>query len=92
MLVFDPEGKHTRCTFHTLRQQTKKPAGQHNLALADFVREPVIPGYPPTMLVPSRSRQDSVSTNASLRSNADHDDYSAILLKALADRLAEAFC
>ena len=39
------EGQHT-LYFHTLRQQTKKPAWQHNLALADFVREPVILGTP----------------------------------------------
>ncbi len=91
VLVFDPEGKYTRCTFHTLRQQTKKPAGQHNLALADFVREPVIPGTPADYV-----GAFALSTGFGIDERVaaferDHDDYSAILLKALADRLAEAF-
>lgn len=75
-------------TFHTLRQQTKKAAGQPNLALADFIASP------------SDGIQDylgcfAVSAGFGLEAHVarferQHDDYSAILLKALADRLAEA--
>jgi len=80
--------------FHTLRQQTKKPAGQYNVALADFVR-------PQSVVASSTSATDYVGAFALTtgigidehvaRFEADHDDYSAIMLKALADRLAEAF-
>jgi len=72
--------------FHTIRQQTKKPAGQYNVALSDFI---------------SPSSQDYIGAFALTtgigidehvaRFEKDHDDYSAIMLKALADRLAEAF-
>ena len=81
-------------SFHSLRQQTKKPAGQYNVALADFVR-------PKSEVASSASATDYVGAFALTtgigidehvaRFEADHDDYSAIMLKALADRLAEAF-
>ena len=45
----------------------------------------------PTTSGPSRSPPGSASRSASLAFKADHDDYSAILLESLADRLAEAF-
>jgi 5-methyltetrahydrofolate--homocysteine methyltransferase len=80
--------------FHSIRQQTKKPAGQYNVALADFVR-------PKSEVASSASATDYVGAFALTtgigidehvaRFEADHDDYSAIMLKALADRLAEAF-
>jgi 5-methyltetrahydrofolate--homocysteine methyltransferase len=73
---------------HCLRQQADKPDDRPNLCLADFVA-PVDSG-----------RQDWVgafAVTAGLgiephvaRFEADNDDYNAILLKALADRLAEA--
>ena len=73
---------------HALRQQADKPPGRPNLCLADFV-------------APRDSgREDWVGAFACTaglgiephlaRFHADHDDYRAILLKALADRLAEA--
>ena len=77
---------HTR--LHTLRQQTAKRAGQPNYALADFVA------------VKDSGVQDYVGGFAVSIHGADafarefeavHDDYNAILVKALADRLAEAF-
>lgn len=80
--------------FHTLRQQTKKPAGQYNVALSDFV-------LPKSNIQNPKSSSDyiglfALSTGFGIdehvaRFEADHDDYSAIMLKALADRLAEAF-
>ena len=79
--------------FHTLRQQTKKPSGQYNIALADFIL--------PLSSMNSEHRTDYIgafacSTGFGIdehvkKFEADHDDYKAIMLKALADRLAEAF-
>jgi 5-methyltetrahydrofolate--homocysteine methyltransferase len=76
-------------TLHTLRQQMEKPEGQPLEALADFVA-PV-----------ESSRKDflgAFAVTAGIGVDAlcqafekEHDDYSSILVKALADRLAEAF-
>ncbi|MGA0562149.1 methionine synthase [Ancylobacter sp. VNQ12] len=76
-------------TLHTLRQQMAKREGRTNLALADFIA-------PATTAVPDYIGGFCVSTGfgeheRSEAFKAAHDDYSAILLKALADRLAEAF-
>jgi len=73
--------------FHSIRQQTKKPPGQSNLALADFIA----PGSKPDFI-----GAFALTTGLGIEKwvekfEKDHDDYSAILLKALADRLAEAF-
>ncbi|MDR2838367.1 MAG: dihydropteroate synthase, partial [Azonexus sp.] len=66
-----------------LRQQHKQPAGRHNLALADFVGER---GYIGAFAVTA-----GLGIEARLAEfERAHDDYSAILLKSLADRLAEA--
>jgi 5-methyltetrahydrofolate--homocysteine methyltransferase len=75
-------------TQRTLRQQTKKAAGQANTALSDFIAPKEI------------GQQDYigafvVTTGIGLdehvdRFERDHDDYSSIMVKALADRLAEA--
>ena len=76
-------------TFHSLRQQTKKPAGQSNIALADFLapKELGITDYIGGFAVTAGEGIDEHVK----RFEMDHDDYSAIMLKALADRLAEAF-
>ena len=82
-------------TLHTIRQQSKKPAGQYNVALSDFVK-------PKTNVTSSAVEKSdyigafALTTGIGIdahvaRFEADHDDYSAIMLKALADRLAEAF-
>lgn len=85
--------KKTLCTFHTLRQQTKKPAGQHNVALSDFIK-------PKTEQTTANSYDYiggfAVTTGIGVDEKVahfekDHDDYSAIMVKAIADRLAEAF-
>jgi 5-methyltetrahydrofolate--homocysteine methyltransferase len=76
-------------TLHFLRQQVDKPADRPDFCLADFI-------------APKDSgRQDWIGAFAVTagigidphvaRFEADHDDYNAIMLKALADRLAEAF-
>lgn len=82
--VFDENGKQIEI-FHTLRQQTKKPAGQYNIALADFVspEQDYIGAF-------ACSTGFGIDEHVA-RFEKDHDDYKAILLKALADRLAEAF-
>jgi 5-methyltetrahydrofolate--homocysteine methyltransferase len=75
--------------FHCLRQQTQKAADRHNLCLADFVAPKAsgVPDYFGAFAVTA-----GIGCEARVkRFEADHDDYSAILLKALADRLAEAF-
>ena len=84
--LIDGDGQPRR--LHFLRQQADKPPERPDFCLADFI-------------APKRSgRQDWIGAFAVTagigidehvaRFQADHDDYSAILLKALADRLAEA--
>jgi 5-methyltetrahydrofolate--homocysteine methyltransferase len=77
--------------FHSLRQQTKKPAGQYNIALADFVK-PKSDGANTNDYIGSFALTTGIGIDEHVaRFEAAHDDYSAIMLKALADRLAEAF-
>ena len=73
----------------TLRQQSKKAAGQPYLALADFIapKEMEVADYIGAFVVTSGNEADAIL--ATFEKN--HDDYNAILLKALSDRLAEAF-
>lgn len=76
-------------TYHTLRQQTIKPAGRPNLALADFIA-PKETGIIDTIGLFAVSAGFGIDERVKAF-EAAHDDYSAIMLKALADRLAEAF-
>jgi len=74
---------------HFLRQQKDLPEGKPHVALADFVA-------PKTSHLRDYLGAFAVSTGQGIeaplrRFEAAHDDYSAIMLKALADRLAEAF-
>ncbi len=74
---------------HTLRQQSKKPGAQPNLALADFIAPKetgcadYIGGFAVTAGIGIDIKVAEFERN--------HDDYSSIMLKAIADRLAEAF-
>ncbi len=73
----------------TLRQQGKKAAGRPNLALADFV-SPRDSG--PVDHMGLFALTAGIGADALVeRFEREHDDYSAIMSKALADRLAEAF-
>lgn len=74
---------------HSLRQQTKKTAGQPNIALADFVapKESGLKDYIGGFVVTTGLGIEAHVT----RFEKEHDDYNSIMLKALADRLAEAF-
>jgi len=85
----DKGRKRVAMTFHNLRQQTTKPAGRPNLCLADFIapRETGIPDFIGAFAVTA-----GLGIDARVKAFEEaHDDYSAIILKALADRLAEAF-
>lgn len=85
----DETKSHILHTQHTLRQQTKKAAGQPNMALSDFIapRESGLTDYIGAFVVTAgHGVEERVK-----QFEADHDDYNAIMLKALADRFAEAF-
>jgi 5-methyltetrahydrofolate--homocysteine methyltransferase len=72
-----------------LRQQKQKPPGRPNRSLADFVapRSTGLEDHVGLFAVTAGLGADE----AALRFDEDNDDYNAIMVKALADRLAEAF-
>ncbi len=72
-----------------LRQQEAQPDARPNLSLADYIapRGSGIPDYIGMFAVTAGLGADELVR----RYEADHDDYKAIMVKALADRLAEAF-
>jgi len=72
-----------------LRQQESQPDARPNLSLADYIapRGSGVPDYIGMFAVTGGLGADALVT----RYEADHDDYRAIIVKALADRLAEAF-
>ncbi|MBD8524554.1 methionine synthase [Pseudomarimonas arenosa] len=74
---------------HCLRQQADKPAERGNLCLADFIA-PAQAGVQDWVGAFAVTAGHGCDGRVA-RFEAQHDDYSAILLKALADRLAEAF-
>jgi 5-methyltetrahydrofolate--homocysteine methyltransferase len=67
-----------------LRQQSEKPEGQPNYCLADFVAPVGVPDYVGAFAVTAGDGIDAVLAEH------EHDDYTSIMIKALADRLAEA--
>jgi 5-methyltetrahydrofolate--homocysteine methyltransferase len=81
--------KTVRTTIHTLRQQMAREAGRPNLALADFVApaESGLKDYIGAFAVTAGIGSQALATSF----EKQHDDYSSIMVKALADRLAEAF-
>jgi 5-methyltetrahydrofolate--homocysteine methyltransferase len=87
--VYDETRKKEIATLHSLRQQIARRAGRSNVALSDFVA-PLESGqqdYVGGFIVTSGIGEDDVAD----RFKHANDDYSAIMVKALADRLAEAF-
>ncbi|WP_420038315.1 methionine synthase [Sulfidibacter corallicola] len=73
---------------HGLRQQFEKPPGRHNFCLTDFIapKESGVADYVGAFVVTA-----GIGTQAFVAEfERDHDDYSGIMVKALADRLAEA--
>ena len=76
-------------TWHNLRQQNRKPTGNPNLCLGDFVapKEAGVKDYIGAFAVTAGFGIEKKLAEF----EKNHDDYSSITLKALADRLAEAF-
>ena len=70
-----------------LRQQTQKKDNFPNACLADFVAPPGIPDYLGAFAVTGGLEEDALAAQF----DAAHDDYNKIMVKALADRLAEGF-
>ena len=88
--VYNDETRQSvRLTLHHLRQQTEKPGGRSNHSLADFLAPKDsgvadwLGGFAVTVGI-------GVDEHAA-HFEADHDDYQSIMVKALADRMAEAF-
>ncbi len=84
----DDSREDVAATLHFLRKQGKQPRGKHNESLADYVApgstgiKDYIGGFAATAGIGIDEKIAEFE--------ADHDDYSALMLKALADRLAEA--
>jgi len=74
-------------TLHTLRQQSKKSTGKPNRALSDYVAPYGSPDYIGMFAVTAGHGVDDLAESF----EAEHDDFSSIMVKALADRLVEAF-
>ncbi|WP_296246167.1 methionine synthase [uncultured Stenotrophomonas sp.] len=84
-----PEGEGLeQHTLHFLRQQVDKPAERPDFCLADFIA-PADSGKQDWIGAFAVTAGIGIEEHVA-RFEADHDDYNAILLKALADRLAEA--
>jgi 5-methyltetrahydrofolate--homocysteine methyltransferase len=82
----DADRRKVATTVHFLRQQLVKPDAKPNLCLADFVAPRGIADY---LGMFALTAGDGIDVHVE-RFERAHDDYNAILLKALADRLAEA--
>jgi len=84
----DDRREETLMRLHQLRQQSKKPAGQYNRCLADYVADKSsgVNDYMGAFAVSAGFGCDELVKAF----DAEHDDYNSILVKAVADRLAEA--
>ncbi|APZ54053.1 methionine synthase [Salipiger abyssi] len=74
-------------TFYTLRQQTAKRGDRPNVALSDFVAPKGTPDYVGGFVVTAGVEEIAIAEAFEEK----NDDYSSIMVKALADRFAEAF-
>lgn len=86
-LYTDADRKDQLATFFTLRQQLSKTGGKPHMALADFVAPEGTPDYLGGFVVTAGLEENVIAERFERR----NDDYSSILIKALADRFAEAF-
>jgi 5-methyltetrahydrofolate--homocysteine methyltransferase len=87
--VFSDETRHTvQLRLHNLRQQKSKPQDQAQLCLSDFIA-PASTGRADYIGAFAVTAGIGIESHVA-RFEAEHDDYSSIMLKALADRLAEA--
>lgn len=89
VVLSDPNTGETIAGFHLLRQQIRKREGRPNYSLADFVapKKTGLKDYLGGFVVTAGGGVDKKAKEFEARG----DDYNAILLKALADRFAEAF-
>ncbi|HEY8682017.1 MAG TPA: vitamin B12 dependent-methionine synthase activation domain-containing protein, partial [Rhodanobacter sp.] len=85
----DVARKEQLAILHSLRQQADKPIERPDICLADFIT-PKEFGKPDWIGGFAVTAGIGIESHVA-RFEADHDDYSSITLKALADRLAEAF-
>jgi 5-methyltetrahydrofolate--homocysteine methyltransferase len=87
--IYDPSTGELVYTQISLRQQTKKVAGQPNMALADFIapKNSQFQDYIGAFVVTAGLGIEHYISDF----EAKQDDYNSIMIKALADRLAEAF-
>ena len=88
--VYSPEEPITLATLHHIRQQIQKPgASEELLSLADFItpKDSGIKDYIGAFAVTTGLGADELAAEYETK----NDDYNAIMVKALADRLAEAF-
>ncbi len=87
-LFSDKERKKDLCVFHNLRQQGVKGTGLPNISLTDFIAPPetgikdFIGGFAVAIFG---------ADELAKAYEKDHDDYNSIMIKAIADRFAEAF-
>lgn len=90
---FDKHGTEDRsrvlARLHNLRQQTKKAKGKDYMCLSDFVapKDSGLADYVGGFTVTAGLGSDEIAKQY----EADHDDYNSIMIKAIGDRLAEAF-
>ena len=88
-IYVDDKRERVMMTWHNLRQQNEKPPGNPNQCLADFVapKDSGLRDHVGAFAVTA-----GIGVDAKVKEfEAKNDDYSAIMVKALADRLAEAF-
>ena len=88
--LYNGESRNERiATLHMLRQQLQKRDGKANLALADFVapKDSGKADYVGAFVVTAGAEEEKIAARYA-RAN---DDYGSIMVKALADRIAEAF-
>lgn len=85
----DDQRQNITMTLHHLRQQQEKPPGKANRSLSDFIA-PKATGLRDYIGAFAVTSGLGIEEHVA-RFERDHDDHSAIMLKALADRLAEAF-
>jgi 5-methyltetrahydrofolate--homocysteine methyltransferase len=89
IVVFDDARKTEIGRLHALRQQIARREGRANVAISDFIapRATGLEDYVGAFVVTAGIGEDDVAE----RYKKANDDYSSIMIKALADRLAEAF-
>ncbi|MEZ7497033.1 methionine synthase [Leeuwenhoekiella aequorea] len=82
-------GEQQEFIFRTLRQQSKKASGKPNISLSDFIapKETGKQDYMGCFCVTAGFGTQELAA----KYEAEHDDYNSIMVKALADRFAEAF-